>query len=230
MKKIIGFLLLFMLIFTVCGCQNNDIDVRGKYENDTTNVSSDISSDTNSSTEEFSLGNIAGNVYKNDFIGISYKLDKNWTFYNEEQIKELNNIAVDMAGDEFKESVKNATIVYDMYATDSDQLDNININLEKVSNSKLLLLNIVENMKKLIPDIKDAFRNMGYENINCEIINVEVDGKTLDALHTTSEINGVNVYQTLFQKKCNGYLASIAITTVFEDTISNLIDNFDWIE
>lgn len=230
MKKAIGFLLLFALIFTVCGCQNNDVDVKGKYENDTTNVSSDISSDTNSSTEEFSLGKITGNVYKNDFIGISYKLDENWTFYNDEQIKELNNIAIDMAGDEFEELVKNATIVYDMYATDSDQLNNININLEKVSNTKLLSLNIAGNFKTLIPMLEDSFKNMGYENINCEITSVDVDGKTLDALHTTAEINGVNMYQTIFQKKCNGYLASMTITTYFYDAISDLIDNFYWTE
>lgn len=230
MKKIIGFLLLFTLIFTVCGCQNNDIDVRGKYENDTTNVSSDISNDTNSSTEEFSLGKITGNVYKSDFIGISYKLDENWTFYNDEQIKELNKIAVDMAGDEVEELLKKANIVYDMYATDGDQVNNININLEKINTSQLLLLDIAENFKTGVPILKDGFKNMGYENINCEIIDVEVDGKTLDALHTTAEINGVNMYQTIFQKKCNGYLASITITTYFEDTISNLIDNFDWTE
>lgn len=229
MKKIIGFLLLFTLVFAVCGCQNNDIDVRGKYE-DATKVSSNISSDTNSSTEEFSVGDITGSVYKNDFIGISYKLDENWTFYNDEQIKELNNIAVDMAGDEFEELVKNATIVYDMYATDSDQLNNININLEKVSNSKLISLNIAENFKTLIPILEDSSKNMGYENINCEIIDIEVDGKTLDALHTTAEINGVNMYQTIFQKKCNGYLASITITTYFYDAISDLIDNFCWTE
>lgn len=230
MKKIIGFLLLFTMIFTVCGCQNNDIDVRGKYENDTTKVSSDISNDTNSSTEEFSLGKITGNVYKNDFIGISYKLDENWTFYDDEQIKELNNIAVDMAGDEFEELVRNATIVYDMYATDGDQLNNININLEKVSNAKLLSLNIAENFKMLVPTLMDTYENMGYKNIDYEIIDVEVDGKTLDALHTTAEINGVNMYQTIFQKKCNGYLASITITTYFYDAISDLIDNFYWTE
>ncbi|MBQ2896955.1 MAG: hypothetical protein IJE46_01345 [Clostridia bacterium] len=230
MKKTIGFLLLFTLIFTVCGCQNNDIDVRGKYENDTTRVSSDISSDTNLSTEEFSLGNITGNVYKNDFIGISYKLDENWTFYNDEQIKELNNITVDMAGDEVEELVKNATIVYDMCATDGDQLNNIIINLEKVSNRKLFSLNIEENLKTLVPILMDGSKNMGYENIDYEIIDVEVDGKMLDALHTTAEINGVNMYQTMFQKKCNGYLASITITTYFYDAISDLIDNFYWTE
>lgn len=229
MKKIIEFLLLFALIGAICGCRNNDVDVRGKYENDTSNISSDISSDINSS-EEFALGKVTGNVYKNDFIGISYNLDENWSFYNDDQIKELNQIALDMAGDEFEELVKNATIVYDMYATDSDQLNNININLEKISNAKLLSLDIAENFEANAPILIDTFENMGYENIDYEIIEVTVDGKTLDAFHSTAEINGINMYQTIFQKKCNGYLANIAITTFFNDTISDLIDNFYWTE
>ncbi len=230
MKKTIAFLLLFTLIFTICGCQNNDVDIRGKYEDDTANISSNISNETNSSIEEFSLGKITGNVYKSDFIGISYKLDENWSFYDDEHIKELNKIAVDMAGDEIEELLKKATIIYDMCATDSDQLNNININLEKISPSQLLLLNIAENFKTIAPIIKDGLKNMGYENINYEIVNVEVDGKTLDALHNTAEINGVNVYQTLFQKKCNGYLASITVTTYFNDNFSQLLDNIYWTE
>lgn len=230
MKKIIEIFLLFTMVFSACGCQNNGSDVSCKYENDTTEVSSDISNDTNPSTEEFSLGEITGNVYKSDFIGISYKLDENWTFYDDEQIRELNQIAVDMAGEEFEELIKEANIVYDMYATDDDQLNNININLEKVNSFQLSSLDIAENFKTSAPILINSFKNMGYENINYEIVEIEVDGKTVDALHTTAQINGLNMYQTIFQKKCNGYLASITITTYFEDTISDLIDNFVWTE
>jgi len=228
MKKAIVFLVLFALLFTVCGCRNNVVDIRGKYEYDTTNVSSDVSNTEESSTEEFSLGNISGNVYINDFIGVSYRLDENWTFYNEEQIKEINNIAVDMAGDKIEELLKDATVVDVMCAYDDDQLDNVNINLEKVSNDQLLLLNIAENFQVIIPILKEGFENMGYKNINCEITTVDVDGKTFDALRTTAEINGVNVYQTMIQKKCDGYLATITMTTFFDDKISDLIDNLSW--
>ena len=38
-----------------------------------------------------------------------------------------------MAGDAYKEAIKNAQIIYDMFATSSNQLDSININLEKLN-------------------------------------------------------------------------------------------------
>lgn len=228
MKKAVGIFLLFAWLVTLCGCQNDDVDIRGKYENDASNFSSDAPKDTNASTEKFSLGKTKANVYESDFIGIRYTLDDNWSFYDDKQIKELNKIAVDLAGDEVEKLLEDATIIYDMYASDSDQLNNININLEKVNISQLVELDIAENFKTLMPILKDSFSNMGYENINLEIGKVEVDGKTLDAIHTTAEINGVNMYQTIFQKKCNGYLASMTVTTFFEDTTADLLDNFRW--
>lgn len=230
MKKIIVFLLLFTLICTICSCEKKDTDIRGEYAKDVSNISSDLSSEINLSTGELSLGKIVGNVYKNTFIGIGYKLDENWSFYDDEQIKELNNIAIDMVGDDINELLKKASLVYDMFATDSDKLNNINIILEKVNNLQLLSLNIADNFNIIAPTLKDGLKNMGYKNINCEIGSVEVDGKILDASHLSAEINDIKMYQTTFQKKCNGYLASITIATYHDNTISDLLNNFYWIE
>ncbi len=251
MKKAIAFLLLFALTLSFCGCEKEN--VRGRYENSKP-VDSDVSKDTaatdkgefsdaadlsventvpddtSSTSKDFSMGNIAGNVYVNDFIGIRFKLDSGWTFYDDDKIKELNQLAMDLAGDEVEEILKNASVVYDMYATDGDQLNNVIVNLEKASALQLVTLDIAENYKALIPLLKESFKNMGYENINCEIIKVTVDGKTLDALHTSAEINGVKMYQTLTQTKCTGYLACMSVTTYFEDTTSDLLNNFEWIE
>ena len=59
---------------------------------------------------------------------------------------------------------------------------------------------------------------------------VDVDGKTVDALSTYMENNGMKLYQVMFQKKCSGYLASMAITTANEDATADVIDNFKWID
>lgn len=226
MKKSIIFLLMFAMLFGICGC-SNDGDIKGKYKEE--NISDDTLKE-NDLEEEFSLGEISNNVYESDFIGIGFKLDENWRFYSEEEIMELNNSATDMAGEEYEELIKNATIVYDMYATDSDQLNNININLEKISNTKLLSLDIVENFESSAPMIVDIFKNMGCENTNWEITDIVIDGKKLDALYVTAELNDVPMYQLMFQKKCNGYLACVTISTLFSDTISDLADNFYWIK
>ncbi len=224
MKKIIGVLVTVMLMFTVCGCQPDEADVKGTYENSTENVSPDVETE-----KEFSTGKVNGNVYKNEFIGISYTLDEGWSFYDEERIRETNEMVMDMAGEEYEKIIREADIVYDMCATDSDQLNNININLEKIDNIQLLSLDIAKNFEAIMPTLEETLTNMGCENISHRIDKIEVDGKKVDALFVTADINGVNMYQTLFQKKCNGYLANITVATFFEDTTLDLIDNFRWI-
>ena len=211
MRKVFGLVILFLLLIGLIGCQT-----------------ADDSADT--AGEELSFGTVAGNVYKSDFIRIGCTLDEDWAFYNDTQIRELNNIVTDLAGEEYEALMKEADIVYDMYAADSSQLDNINITLEKVDTVQLLALDIAENFKRIADYQMSTLETMGYENTGYEIAEVEIDGKTLDALYTTGEINGISMYQVCFQKKCRGYLASIAITAFFENTIPDLLENFFWTE
>ena len=56
----------------------------------------------NSDDKDFLLGTVNGNVYENSFIGIGCELDKNWNFYNEEQILEVNDMTKDMVGEDYK--------------------------------------------------------------------------------------------------------------------------------
>ena len=230
MKKLVAFLLLFALVFAFCGCQSDENDIRGTYDDTSSTVSDEKGNDTNSDDGEFSTGNRAGNIYKSDFIGISYKLDNGWSFYNDQKINELNNIATDLTGDALKEAIKNATVVYDMCAVDENQLNSVNVNLEKVNVAQLLALNIANNFKAVAPTLVDSFKNMGYTNIEYKVTTVKVDGKDMDALYTTAEINGVKMYQTMFAKKCNGYLANFCITTFGENKNADLIDNFEWLD
>lgn len=174
----------------------------------------------------FSVGAVNGLTYKNRFIGIGCNLDSDWTFYSDAQIKQLNNVAADMAGDEYKEAMKNATVIYDMYAVSSNQQDNININLEKVNPVQLATLDIAENFTALLPLLKSSLENMGCQNITHENTTVKIGGKSFNCLKLTSDINGMKMYQTLIAKKCDGYLANITITAFDEATINNLIGKF----
>lgn len=233
MRKIAALFLIFASLCAVCGCQNNESDIRGEYEHNTESINIESSVDTAETAapeEAFSFGTTAENVYVNDFIGIRYELDDGWTFYTDEQIQELNNLSSEAFDADVQKMIEEATVIYDMMAFDSDNLNGVNINLEKVSNLQLMALDIAENYKLLAPIITDTFANMGFENISYEISDIEVDGKTMPALHTTAEINGIGMYQTAFQKKCSGYLANITVTTYFENTTSDLIGNFTWID
>lgn len=179
---------------------------------------------------EFTLGTVSGLTYENSFIGIGCTLDSEWTYYSEEQIKEMNNIASDMAGEEFKEQVKNATIVYDMLAVHSNPLRNININLEKVDPVQLALIDLADNLEKSFPSIEQAMKNMGYTNIVHEISKVKIGDEEFDCLNNEAEINGIKIYQTVISIKCHGYIASISIGSDSKEDINTILGYFYTVE
>lgn len=228
MKKWIGLFLAVSLAFTFCACGKGGDSAEG--EKDVVKTASDVLDDMESMPEGFSLGRVEDDVYQNDFIGIGYQLDKYWSFYDEDQIKQLNSLAMEKAGEDIEETILDATIFYDMYATDNRQLNNITVSLEKIDATQLENMSIADNFAAVAPTAKEGLINMGYEDVNYELTTVEVDGQTLDALRTTSVISGMNMYQTVFQKKCDGYLASITITVYSEDTTAQLLENFFWTE
>lgn len=230
MRKAFCLFLAFTLIFSVCGCERDDGDDRGRKAKRSTGFITEVSDETAATSKEFSLGKIKGNVYTSEFIGLGCKLETGWTFYDERQIKELNNLAIDLAGEEVADALKGASMIYDMYAVDSDGLNNININLERIDKQQLISLNLAENFKRVAPLVVRAYENMGYTDVEYTIGTATVDGKTVDAIHFTANINGVNIYVTLFQKKCNGFLASITVGTYYENTVSEILDTFYWLD
>lgn len=214
MKKLLALLMALVMVFTFAACGTNNGDIRGEQTGG------------ESSEAEFSLGSASGLTYESKFIGIGCKLDEGWTFYTDAQIKELNNVAEDMAGEEYSEAMKNATVVYDMYAVSGNQTDNISVNLEKANAVQLLTLDIAKNFEAVYPTLKTSLENIGCTDVNYTLGKVTIGGKEFDCMDVTSKINGIAMYQKLVAKKCNGYLANITITTVNEDATDDIIAKF----
>lgn len=226
MKKLIAILMVVLLMATVGACSKK-VDVTGNLSGVTDPTEEAVDIDE---VLDFSLGKAEGTVYTNEFIGIGYNLDDGWSFYDEEKINQLNNLAVDMAGEELQKAMEDATMIYDMYATDAEGLNNVNINLEKIGAVQLAATDLKENFELNAPMMEEAFTNMGYTNYTYEIKSIVVNGETVDAMCNTADINGVTMYQTLFQKKCGEYLASMCVTTFVEDTTDDLLSNFFWLD
>ncbi len=262
MKKTICFVLLVLLLLTVCSCKkaNNDNvsssedavlsgeessleDAVSSEDLSSEDISSedlsssedaDSSEDTSSADEPLSffedylLGKTEGNVYTSTSIGMTFEKEEEWVYYSDEQIKQINNIAMDMIGDELAEMLRNAPIIYDMVVVDGN--NNMSVLLGKVDSDRLKEMDIAEFFEEAAPASKSACEAMGYKNLAHEIIKIDVDGVTLDALLITGEIRGMPMYQTSFVKKCVGYLATVTVTVFSENTTSDWLDNFTWLE
>ena len=220
MKKLFALLLAIVALLSFASCGEKADDIRGDQ------TGTPVSSADASSDAAFSAGATNGLTYESKFIGIGCKLNDEWTFYTDEQIRELNNATADLAGDEYKEMLENATVIYDMFASHSNQVDNININLEKVNPLTLATIDLEQNFKNLFSTMEQTLGNIGYTNVQCSTGKVTIDGKDFTCMNIVSELGGMKMYQTSVAIKCNGYLASITISTFGENKVSDILEDF----
>lgn len=224
MKKVLCLFLAVITLVSLCGCfgDNKTDDVRG-------NITSGNDSQTNSqntSEPEFSLGKTTNNRYNNDFLGISCTLPSEWVFYTDEQILELNNIVGDVVDEEVADRLKNANIIYDMFAAYETEGSNINIILEKVNAVQMITLDIRQTLEAQIDTIKSTYQNMGYTDIDVKYLKVKVYGKEFDGLKITAKIQGVDFYGSVFTFKKSNYLANITISSLQTDKTDTILSYF----
>lgn len=222
MKRFLCLLLTLLMLFSFAGCMsgNSPDDVRGELTND---------NQTENTTEEtpgFSMGNTESNLYKNDFLGVSFKLPEGWYFYTDEQILELNNIVGEVIDDEAAKQLANATVVYDMYAARQDQGCSVNINMEKLNLLQVATLDIKQTLEAQIDTIRSAYENMGYTDVKIQYEKVTVDGKEFDALRLTAKIQGIDFYGVSFAFRKSNYLANAFVGSLLEDKTADILGCF----
>ena len=167
-----------------------------------------------------------GLVYENAFIGLGCTLPSDWTFYSDEEIMQLNNYTADVMGEEYKELMESAQIVYDMYADDSTGMNNINVSLEKIDNRMLAGVDVADIYAQNAAMFVEMYTSMGCSNVVAEPTTFDIGGEEFDGIAISAEINGSTLYQKCFGVKCNGYLASIAITAYADDVTDDIISSF----
>lgn len=225
MKKIISVLLIMVLVFCITSCGEPESDVKGSLKTEETNT--DNKSNENNTNEEvdLSLGLAEGNVYESEFLKIGFNLIEGWTFYTEEQIQQLNNITGDMLDDEIAESIKNADLVYDMYALDT--LGNsVNINLEKLNTVGSAILSEEDYVNASLGSLKDALKSMGFTTVTTEATTVTLAGEDHPAVYVVCANEQLTMYEKIVCKKIGKYMASITIATVMEDNTDTIISQF----
>lgn len=211
MKKFLCIFLAFILLLAMAGC--SEPDVRGEVTVE---------------EEEFSFGSTSGNKYKNKFLGLSCKLPSEWEFYTDEQILEANSLAMDALGEEAAEAIKNATIIYDMFATNAETGSNMNLNLEKITAAQKKNLNLKQTIEAQFATIEAAYENMGYSNVQAVYTKVEVDGEKLDGAEITASLYGADFYCTLFCFVKGNYIANVTVCAFDDAEMQTILDYFQF--
>lgn len=234
MKKAITIWLMLVLTVALCACGVGQSDVNWSelvQQNGAASSVVDSADRSEVESKEFALGIVDETGYKNEFLGLGYRLNDGWTLCSEEEIRLRNNVTAELVGEEYEELMKEAEVVLDMVAVDQDELNNINVSIAKADLTPLemLALDLKELYKQNLKELRTLYEEMGFQILDEEIIRISVDGKQLDAYRVTTENNGAKMFQVGFQRKCDGYFAAITVTTFFEDTTAQVLDNLYWL-
>ena len=213
MKKLFCLLMVLTLLVGVTACGSDAIptDVLGE--------------------KSFSLGSVNGLNYENAFIGLGCNLGDDWTFYSDEQIRQMNNQTTAIAGDEYEELMANTNMVYDMMAVRSNNLDTVSVILEKSTEETVAAFDLKTTYTALFPTLKQSFENMGYTGINYQFTTITIDGKTIDCVASTANYGYGTMYQRQIMLPLNdGYLATVTVTNFDVDGTDYFLQKFYWID
>lgn len=227
MKKRIFAVILALCMAAMClaGCGPDSSEVRG-----TVTKTQDQKQPTETVPEttagpEISLGSTSGNQWENEFIGIGCKLDENWTFMSDEEIRQNNQLANDLVGDEYKEALESAEVIYDMMANHANQTDTVGVTMEKLSGAALLI-NEEAYIGLSKESLEGTITSMGVENVQTSAEEFTFAGESHYGIRLEGEYSGLKIYETLIAVKCNGYMACVTVCTWVEDGTQAILDSF----
>lgn len=207
-------MVVFMLFsMAACSFETTD-DVRGSISNDQNNE------------DKVSLGETKNNSYKNEFLGLSCTLPSEWVFYTEEEILELNDIVKDAVDEDVAEAIENATIIYDMYASNPNDYSSVNVNMEKHSSVQIAALNLKTVLESQFETIIDTYENMGYTNVQVKYEKITVDGKEFDGAVITADIADYEFSSVVFCFKKGRYIANVTVGALSDETMKSILGCF----
>lgn len=201
MKKTVSLVALLLAVVMLCGCGAG-------------------SSNGDDTSAPFEMGKVAGNQYTNNFLGITCTLDEQWTFYTDEQIKEANDIATDMMGEDIAEQLENARIVYDMMAS-SQSGASVSVNIENMSLSGLVVT-AEAYLSSQMDSVKTGLEQMGFSDVTVENKTYEFAGNSEEGLYIRASVNGVIFEEAIVALKRGMRFANISVGTVGGDLDSIL--------
>lgn len=176
-------------------------------------------------TVDLSMGKAEGNVYESEFLGVGFKLPEGWTFYTAEQIKELNGLTTDMLDEDIAETIKNASIVYDMMALDNAG-NSTNVNIEKVNAAQAAIITEEKYAEIAIPSLKNALSSMGFSSVTAEASTTKFAGEDAVCIDITCSNGTVTMYEKVVCKKIGTYMAAITVASAQTDTTEDILGQF----
>ncbi len=214
MKKILALLMCFALVFSLAACSN---DNGGNADANETPDASVVDSTNDAKDEPVaktpSRGTVEGDVYTNDFIGITFTKGADWTFLTDEEIAERTNTSLDVFDyNSVQEALAKTATMHDMFVVDQNG-NNVNIIFENTMLTAMKKLTIDE----YVTALQAQFDNLeGYEYEILSREEVTLGDASFTKLTSILTIGEQAVNQACYIKIADQYVTTITVTPTTE--------------
>jgi|GEM_PF-3389980 len=220
--KIIAAMLILVIVFGLfAGCSTKGSE--GNTENLPVEAGSNPikeekkQSDYSKSETRLARDQWEGNVFSNDYIGLSLTIPDNWTVMSDEELAETMGVTYDLISeglDKKTADIVEGALIPLMMAYQGDDIyyssSNINAGAERRLIKPNMELSIIEVQKMT----KEVFLDIG-EVYFSDIEMVTMNG--IDVYFTTNEMDlydgQIQQYQNMYMYYKNGYVVSVVVTT-----------------
>lgn len=252
MKKWIALLMAALLVLSLTACSSTpseskpadtaadtpadtaadtEVAIAPDTEADTApDTTPDTEADTTADTEaevDFETGTVNGQTYTNDLLGLTLTLDEGWRFLNRDEIDQMMGLTTSLVSDEeIAKSLEEGGAYMDMYAMHEESGATVNINMQKVGLSALLLKEDTV-LEEAESSVIAALESMGLSNIVYNIGTMNFAGKEHACADISGEISGATLYEKQVCIFEGTYVASITATSVYENNTDTILGWFE---
>ncbi len=225
MKKtrIILILLAALLCLSACGSKSSTPADEPEFIDPTDFTGTD---DTK---EGIGRGEISGNTYRNDYVGLTVTLPDGWSFYDDEQIATVNNMTLENFKDtKMEETLKESGQVIDMFAVSNNQASNINV---LITTGGLAIAGVSdEQIFTLMEDVyKEQLEGSNMTIKDYQVLKTTKNGKEKAYLCMKVELEGVSFdeYQ-IYVRTNSDYIGIVTITLMEGEDFEPILNTLNW--
>lgn len=167
-----------------------------------------------------------GNGYWNEEVQLGCTLGENWYFFTDEELAEQNGLTVEQMGEDYTKLVEESGSLMVMMAVDTQTGASVNLTLQPMSPVQSKLIGEAYYAKMSAPSLKEALLQMGFEDVEATVGELEFMGSTHPCIRIAAVIQEMDFFETLAIYKAGDTVCIVTAASYGEDTTQAALANF----
>ena len=167
-----------------------------------------------------------GNSYWNEEVQLGCTLGENWYFFTDEELAAQNGLTAEQMGEGYSKLVEESGSLMVMMAVDTQTGASVNLTLQPLSSLESKIIGEAYYAKMSAPSLKEALLQMGSEDVEATVGELEFMGSTHPCIRIAATIQGMDFFETLAIYKAGATVCIVTAASYGEDTTEAALANF----